>query len=78
MCKQRPRCVIPSDLRPRLSALHQNFAMAQTAVDNLSTFFVVGVVEQYKGFIEVLKYSLDPGMEHPSLWKAAVGVRDNG
>lgn len=52
--------------------------MAQTAVDNLNTFFVVGVVEQYEGFIEVLRRSLDPSEEHPALWKAAVGVKDNG
>lgn len=52
--------------------------MAQTAVDNLNTFYVVGVVEQYKGFIEVLKRSLDPTEEHPELWQAAVRVKDNG
>ncbi len=52
--------------------------MAQTAVDNLNTFYVVGVVEQYRGFIEVLKYSLDPGLEHPSLWETAVEVKNNG
>ena len=58
--------------------LTQNLEMAQTAVDNLNTFFIVGVVEQYTGFIEVLKRSLDPTEEHPLLWKAAVAVKDNG
>ena len=58
--------------------LDQTLAMAQTAVDNLNTFYVVGVVEQYKGFIEVLKRSLDPTEEHPELWQAAVRVKDNG
>ncbi|CAM9311063.1 unnamed protein product, partial [Hapterophycus canaliculatus] len=53
-------------------------AMAQTAVDHLSSFFIVGVVEQYRGFIEALKWSLDPNIEHPRLWRAAVGVKDNG
>lgn len=60
------------------TTLSQTLAMAQTAVSNLNTFYVVGVVEQYRGFIEVLKRSLDPVEEHPLLWKAAVGVNDNG
>lgn len=53
-------------------------AMVQTAVDHLNTFYVVGVVEQYKGFIEVLKRTLDPDENHAKLWAAAVGVKDNG
>ncbi|CAM9668342.1 unnamed protein product, partial [Ectocarpus sp. 8 AP-2014] len=53
-------------------------AMVQTAVDHLNTFYVVGVVEQYQGFIEVLKRTLDPDESHPKLWAAAVGVKDNG
>ncbi|CAN0233370.1 unnamed protein product, partial [Ectocarpus fasciculatus] len=53
-------------------------AMVQTAVDHLNTFYVVGVVEQYQGFIEVLKRTLDPEEAHPKLWAAAVGVKDNG
>ena len=52
--------------------------MARTAVDHLNTFYVVGVVEQYHGFIEVLRRSLDPTDANPSLWKAAVEVKDNG
>jgi len=58
--------------------VHQHLAMAQTAVTNLNTFFVVGVVEQYRGFIEVLKHSLDPAVKHPSLWETAVEVKNNG
>lgn len=52
--------------------------LTQTAVDHLNTFYIVGVVEQYQGFIEVLKRTLDPEVKHPQLWKTAVGVRDNG
>lgn len=53
-------------------------AMTTSASDNLRTFFVVGVVEQYEGFIEVLKHALDQEGKHSSLWKAALAVRKNG
>ncbi|CAM9513046.1 unnamed protein product [Pylaiella littoralis] len=53
-------------------------AWVQSAVDHLETFYVVGVVEQYQGFIEVLKRQLDPDMEYPEVWKTAVVVNDNG
>lgn len=52
--------------------------MTATAVEDLKSFFVVGVVEQYGGFIEVLKRTLDPFAEYASLWKAATAVRKNG
>lgn len=53
--------------------------MATSATENLQTFYVVGVVEQYEGFIEVLKHALDQEQEdHSSLWKAALEVRKNG
>ncbi|CAM9835068.1 unnamed protein product [Scytosiphon promiscuus] len=53
--------------------------MTTSAAENLRTFYVVGVVEQYEGFIEVLKHALDQEQEeHSSLWKAALEVRKNG
>eukprot|EP00903_Cladosiphon_okamuranus_P015295 g14130.t2 len=42
---------------------------ADDAVRNLETFWIVGVVEQYKGFEEVLQRSVDPEGEHEKLWK---------
>lgn len=33
---------------------------AREAKDNLDTFWLVGVIEQYKGFIAVLKHMMDP------------------
>lgn len=56
----------------------QSSTMASTAAERLNTFLVVGVVEQYRGFIEVLKYVLDPGLEHPEVWESAVAVKNNG
>lgn len=41
---------------------------AGEAVRNLDTFWIVGVVEQYAGFEEVLKRSLDPRGQHQPLW----------
>lgn len=52
--------------------------MTRAAVEHLGTFFVVGVVEQYDGFIDVLRRTMDPGLEHPSLWEDAVAIRNNG
>ena len=52
--------------------------MVNTAIENLNTFFVVGVVEQYRGFVEVLKRSLDPEAKHRDLWEHAVEVKNNG
>lgn len=53
-------------------------AMVATAIENLNEFWVVGVVEQYKGFVEVLRRTLDPGMKHGDLWEHAVEVKNNG
>eukprot|EP00903_Cladosiphon_okamuranus_P011311 g10665.t2 len=53
-------------------------AMTRAAVEHLSTFFVVGVVEQYEGFIRVLSKTLDPELEHPSVWEEALEIRKNG
>lgn len=53
-------------------------AMARDAAEHLGTFFVVGVVEQMEGFLEVLKMSLDPELMYPSVWTAASEVRENG
>lgn len=52
--------------------------MVATAIENINTFWVVGVVEQYKGFVEVLKHSLDPEQKHEELWEHAVEVKNNG
>ena len=56
----------------------QYSAMASAAVEHLGTFWVVGVVEQYAGFLQVLKRTLDPELKHPRLWKAASKVNNNG
>lgn len=49
-----------------------------TAINNLSTFYLVGVIEQYRGFLEVLKLSLDPTVKHPEVWESAVVTKSNG
>ncbi|CBN75954.1 conserved unknown protein [Ectocarpus siliculosus] len=56
----------------------QSSAMASTAAEHLSNFWVVGVVEQYAGFVNVLQHTLDPELEHPRLWEAASEVNNNG
>lgn len=56
----------------------QSSAMASTAVEHLSNFWVVGVVEQYAGFVKVLQHTLDLELEHPRLWEAASEVNNNG
>lgn len=48
------------------------------AINNLSTFYLVGVIEQYRGFLEVLKLSLDPSVKHPDVWESAVVTKSNG
>lgn len=53
-------------------------SMASSAVAHLNTFWVVGVVEQYYGFIEVLRRVLDPLERRPLLWPSAHAVMDNG
>ena len=52
--------------------------LTASAIEHLNTFFVVGVVEQYRGFIEVLKFTLDPEVKHPELWSKAVEIKNNG
>lgn len=47
-------------------------------MEHLNTFWVVGVVEQYAGFVEVLKHSLDPELRHPDVWEHGVEVKNNG
>lgn len=39
------------------------------ALENLETFWLVGVVEQYAGFEEVLKLLLDPEKKHDDVWQ---------
>ena len=34
---------------------------AESAIRNLDTFWMVGVVEQYQGFMAVLQTMMDPG-----------------
>lgn len=54
--------------RKRLGAQKLERA-TKTAMENLESFWVVGVVEQYAGFEEVLKRLLDPEGKHGELWK---------
>ncbi|CAN0441930.1 unnamed protein product [Pylaiella littoralis] len=57
----------------------------EDAIKNLDTFWIVGVIEQYAGFLEVLKRSLDPTEKFQEHWnkyavrrynKSPVGSRD--
>lgn len=41
---------------------------ADEAIRNLEEFWVVGVVEQYAGFLEVLRRLLDPDTRQKGLW----------
>lgn len=56
----------------------QYAAMVSSAVDHLNTFWVVGVVEQYEGFLEVLEAVLDPYSTNAALWRKAHLVASNG
>lgn len=56
----------------------QYAAMVSSAVDHLNTFWVVGVVEQYEGFLEVLEAVLDPFSTNAPLWRKAHLVASNG
>lgn len=47
------------------------------AAYNLDTFWLVGVVEQYEGFITVLQHLLDPWDLHPDLWREHLGQKLN-
>eukprot|EP00904_Undaria_pinnatifida_P011790 jgi/Undpi1/7741/HiC_scaffold_23.g10214.m1 len=51
--------------------------MASTAIHHLNRFWVLGIVEQFEGLVEVLKYSLDPGVKHEGFWRGAQRVRSN-
>lgn len=44
---------------------------------NLRTFWLVGVVEQYKGFVSVLRALLDPSDVHDDLWKPHLAQKLN-
>ncbi|CAM9186513.1 unnamed protein product [Ectocarpus sp. 4 AP-2014] len=49
-------------------------AGAQEAKDNLDTFWLVGVIEQYQGFMAVLQTMMDPNKSERDMWKRyAVG-----
>lgn len=39
------------------------------AIANLEKFWLVGVVEQYAGFAEVLQRLVDPLVKHSELWE---------
>lgn len=41
---------------------------AHDAMENLEEFWLVGVVEQYAGFLEVLRRLLDPEKKNGALW----------
>ncbi|CAN0468300.1 unnamed protein product, partial [Phaeothamnion confervicola] len=43
-------------------------AEADAAATNLAGFWLVGVVEQYDGFVAALGAGLDPAGRHPELW----------
>lgn len=43
-------------------------AATAQALKNLERFWIVGVVEQYEGLLEVWRRSLDPGDKHGRLW----------
>lgn len=47
------------------------------AIENLENIWVVGVVEQYSGFEEVLKRLLDPEGKHEKLWQKYAKERYN-
>lgn len=57
------------DLGARSMRTHMLELTTAQALRNLETFWIVGVVEQYPGFEEVLRRSLDPIMKHRELWK---------
>lgn len=40
----------------------------KTAIENLEAFWLVGVVENYTGFMEIFKRILDPKARHKQLW----------
>eukprot|EP00752_Nemacystus_decipiens_P018618 g16693.t1 len=47
---------------------------ATEAMEHLDTFWLVGVIEQYKGFLAVLKHMMDPLKSERKLWQRyAVG-----
>ncbi|CAM9895210.1 unnamed protein product, partial [Hapterophycus canaliculatus] len=52
-------------------------AAAGEAIRNLETFWIVGVVEQYAGFEEVLRRSLDPRGKHRELWDKYSSMKYN-
>ena len=52
--------------------------MSRAAIEHLGTFFVVGVVEQYEGFIHVLRRTMDPHLKNPGVWEEALEIRNNG
>lgn len=47
------------------------------AAYNLNSFWLVGVVEQYHGFITVLEHLLDTKHRHPDLWSDHLGKKMN-
>eukprot|EP00752_Nemacystus_decipiens_P011565 g10270.t1 len=52
-------------------------AGAEDAIRNLETFWIVGVVEQYRGFERVLQASIDPIGNHAGLWNRYAEVQYN-
>lgn len=52
-------------------------ATTTEALANLDSFWLVGIVEQYAGFEDVLKRLLDPSGKQTELWKTYATSRSN-
>eukprot|EP00752_Nemacystus_decipiens_P003543 g3269.t1 len=73
------RVAYPNATVPAAAGGHAELlSLTRAAIKHLGTFFVVGVVEQYDGFIHVMRRTLDPNLEHPSIWEEALKIRNNG
>lgn len=66
-----------STLSLRCPPLSQVNVWGNNAVKNLETFWVVGVVEQYEGLLEVLQTLMDPEYRYPAVWAEAHERQEN-
>lgn len=55
----------------------QMTVFGNNAVENLQSCWLVGVVEQYAGLLEVLRRLIDPGDDYPLLWQESHGRQEN-
>lgn len=73
MRKSLARQVSPPGFLHRLvgsSVLNGDIRQATVeGANNLQTFWLVGVVEQYTGFVSVMRALLDPSNVHADLWE---------